>query len=68
MDSYCKKENVEIKQESSCDVLEKRIEEPEKVSLQCKNCDKAFSTRSNLNKHVTSIHEGKKPFKCDFCD
>ena len=21
-----------------------------------------------MNKHVESVHEGKKPFKCDICD
>ena len=66
--SIVHKLNVEIKQEPSFDILEKEIEESEKVSLQCENCDKAFSTRSNLNKHVSSIHVGKKPFKCDICD
>ena len=66
--SIVHKENVEIKQEPSYDVLEKEIEELEKFSLQCENCDKAFSTRSNLNKHVSSIHEEKKPFKCDICN
>ena len=66
--SIVHKLNVEIKQEPSFDILEKEIEESEKVSLQCEHCDKAFSTRSNLNKHVSSIHEEKKPFKCDVCD
>ena len=65
--SIVHKENLEIKQEASCDILEKEIEEPEKVSLQCENCDKAFTTRSSLNRHVASIHEGKKPLKCDIC-
>ena len=65
--SIVHKENVEIKQEPSYDVLEKEIEELEKLSLQCENCDKAFSTRSNLNKHVTSIHEKKKPNVCPIC-
>ena len=25
------------------------------------------SQKSNLNRHVESVHEGNKPFKCDFC-
>ena len=38
-----------------------RIEpEKEKVSLQCENCDKAFSTRGNLKKHVLAVHEERK--------
>ena len=27
----------------------------------------AFSPRSNLNRHIESVHEGKKPFKCNDC-
>ena len=41
--SIVHKENVEIKQEPSCDTLEKEIEEPEKVPFQCQICEKAFS-------------------------
>ena len=26
------------------------------------------SEKSDMNRHVSSVHEGKKPFKCDFCD
>ena len=24
--------------------------------------------KGDLNKHVASVHKGKKPFKCDICD
>ena len=27
-----------------------------------------FGTRGTLNKHVGTIHEGKKPFQCTICD
>ena len=27
-----------------------------------------FSPRSNLNRHVEPVHEGKKSFKCNVCD
>ena len=39
--SIVHKENVEIKQEPSCDTLEKENEEPEKVLFQCQICEKA---------------------------
>ena len=55
--SIVHRENVEIKQELSFDILEKEMEEPEKVTLQRENCDKTFSTRNNLNKHVSFSHE-----------
>ena len=28
----------------------------------------AFSPRRNLNRHIESVHEGKKSFKCNVCD
>ena len=34
----------------------------------CDFCDKSFSDKSNLNKHVTTVHEEKKTFKCKICD
>ena len=30
-------------------------------------CDASFVGKRNLNKHVSSAHEGKKPFKCNVC-
>ena len=34
----------------------------------CNNCSAAFPMKSHLKKHVTSVHEGKKPFQCSICD
>ena len=48
--SIVHKENVEIKQEPSYDVLEKEIEEPEKVPFYRQICEKAFSDERNLEK------------------
>ena len=30
--------------------------------------DYRCSQKGDMNKHVASVHEGKKPFKCDICD
>ena len=30
-------------------------------------CDTAFSEKSKLNGHIESVHERKKPFKCNDC-
>ena len=27
-----------------------------------------FTSKIRLNRHIVSVHEGKKPFKCDICD
>ena len=63
--SIVHKENVEINQEPTCDTF---VEEPEKVPFQYQICEKAFSEKRNLNKHVSSSHENKKTFKCEICD
>ena len=34
--------------------------------FKCRSCDKRFSSKSNLNKHI-KIHDEKKAFKCDVC-
>ena len=37
--------------------------EDQKRSFECDICFKSFSTKANLGVHVTSVHEGKRPFK-----
>ena len=32
------------------------------------NTKNNFSQKGNLKRHVASVHEGKKPFKCKVCD
>ena len=32
----------------------------------CKKCNKLFSTKGNLQKHIDTIHENYRPFKCTF--
>ena len=29
---------------------------------------KLFSLKIDMNKHITSVHEDKKPFKCGLCN
>ena len=36
-------------------------------NLQCETCNYFFKTKETLKRHITSVHEGKKPFKCDIC-
>ena len=39
-----------------------------KEQFQCSKCFSSFSTNSNLNQHIASVHEGKKKsFNCEKC-
>ena len=31
-------------------------------------CSYSYAIKVNMNKHVASVHEGKKAFKCRICD
>ena len=39
-----------------------------KTSLICEICQCLFTQKSSLNRHISSVHEAKKPFKCEACD
>ena len=36
--------------------------------IECNICDESFTSKISLNRHIVSVHEGKKPFKCAICD
>ena len=38
-----------------------------KKSLQCDQCEKAFYDAYTLKRHVTTVHEGLRPFACPCC-
>ena len=35
--------------------------------FKCSECNSQFNKRGNLNVHVASVHEGKRPFECNLC-
>ena len=45
-----------------------------KKPVKCSICNATFTRNSSLNRHVASVHEGKKPqdskkpFKCNICN
>ena len=45
-----------------------------KKPVKCSICSATFTRKSSLNRHVASVHEGKKPhnskkpFKCNICN
>ena len=40
----------------------------EKEAIKCKICEAIFFQKKTLNEHIASVHEGKKPFKCNRCE
>ncbi|KAK0196350.1 hypothetical protein F5146DRAFT_1152033 [Armillaria mellea] len=42
----------------------KRDHNPNAKRYPCPNCGKVWKQKSNLNDHIRSVHEKKKPFKC----
>ena len=76
---FVKRNNVKLKELPNSDPNENFITANENSSSQsitnqiktkplCTICKKSFTTKNGLNRHVASVHEGKKPFSCDICD
>ena len=36
--------------------------------MKCETCNKTFSRKDALEKHVKAIHEAIREFKCDVCE
>ena len=37
-------------------------------NIKCNQCNKLFTTASNLERHISNIHNHEKKFQCEFCD
>ena len=37
-------------------------------TFECSQCDSSFSSSKDINRHIATVHEGKKPFKCNMCE
>ena len=35
------------------------------TEFKCNECDKSFSTKGNLRKHVSVCHSEERPYSCD---
>ena len=33
----------------------------------CEQCDKCFTRKDNLNRHIKKIHKGRKNHECEYC-
>ena len=65
---------LESQEGTICDSVEKDpleftkfVHEGKKPIFQCDQCDKQFSYRGHLNRHISSVHDGKKS-DCDQCN
>ena len=64
---------LESQEETICDSFEdpleftKFVHEGKKPVFQCVQCDKQFSYQGHLNRHISSVHDGKKS-DCDQCN
>ena len=36
--------------------------------IKCETCDKTFSSKCNLKRHIKSVHEGVRDHKCEQCE
>jgi RNase P subunit RPR2 len=51
----------------SSDKKEKRKKETEMKEVTCYICQKVLSTKTNLKRHVNSVHNNLRPFSCPHC-
>ena len=47
--------------------LDSNTELTPKSSNICEICNKSFSNRDNLSRHISTVHDKSKPHKCDTC-
>jgi hypothetical protein len=48
--------------------LPEKLNTDKEQTHKCESCEAMFKRRDHLNRHISSVHDGKKPFECDKCD
>ena len=59
-------DQLKIKQNTN--TPKKKLENEKKNTPDCLICCKSFGRKYELKKHIATVHEGVKPFKCSNCD
>ena len=44
------------------------LSKKQKGQFACENCNKIFSSKRGVTRHIFRVHENKNAFKCKFCD
>ena len=47
-------------------VLKVKLKPKKKTKFNCEKCNKGFSRKESLEQHKTTVHDGVKPFECEF--
>ena len=79
LDSRLPFNSLDVKNENNIVKSDKKIKKKTKKgskktdikklkTFKCESCNASYRFKCNLQTHVESVHEGKKPFKCPSCD
>ena len=47
-------------------VLKVKLKPKKKTKFNCDKCKKGFSRKESLEQHKATVHDGVKPFECEF--
>ena len=53
-------------EEKTKKVLKVKLKPKKKTKFNCEKCNKGFSRKESLEQHKTTVHDGVKPFECEF--
>ena len=60
--------NEKIEEPTDRTSKEEPDETRKKAIVRCEICGKTVFHMGSMKKHISSVHEKKKPFKCEICD
>lgn len=46
----------------------RQFEKDQQQQFTCNLCNRGFKTQASLSNHVKTVHEGLRPFRCQYCD
>ena len=67
LQNHIKSNHIELKDELTDKEPNNSIPDKNRP-FRCVKCNRCFSQKVNLKRHIESVHEGIKPLKCHKCD